>query len=279
MSNVPPSKREQYLANSGIELKSDDTQFDVAAWRETQEAKLAEIDTVLDTIKTVLDTIETNTDGVEGLISTSNTKLTEIDTVLDTMDGRLAALNSDLDEVETKLDTINTTLGGTLITRDRVHQHGHDGKLFMGFHNSSSLGSGSTINVFLETPASPQCHLLFNVTGSDAFDFEVLEAPTVTSNTGAHNKEAFNKNRTSATASTIQDNATSPNAGRYSTDVTVTADGTVLVTDVFGSNKSGGDYSLIRELILKASTKYVFRLTSRAAGNRVHINLDWYEST
>ena len=34
MSNVPASKREQYLANSGIELKSDDTQFDVAAWRE-----------------------------------------------------------------------------------------------------------------------------------------------------------------------------------------------------------------------------------------------------
>jgi hypothetical protein len=43
MSNVPADKREFHLADSGVELKSDDTQFDVVTWRESIEALLTEI--------------------------------------------------------------------------------------------------------------------------------------------------------------------------------------------------------------------------------------------
>lgn len=37
MTQVPPSRRDQHLAGSGIELKSDDSQFDVPAWREEMQ--------------------------------------------------------------------------------------------------------------------------------------------------------------------------------------------------------------------------------------------------
>lgn len=151
------------------------------------------------------------------------------------------------------------------------------GKTFMVFHNSSSLGSGSTINIYMETPATPEVHLIYNAHGSGAFDMELLESPTVTSNTGTNGTLVYNKNRDSATASGVKDNATSPAANNIGLDVTVTADGTIIRSDVYGSNKTGGDYSSVREIILKASTKYVLRLTSQAVGNRVHINLDWYE--
>lgn len=163
------------------------------------------------------------------------------------------------------------------IVMQREHYLVHQGKSFMAHHNNASLGAGSTINVFMTTPASPVVNMLFNASGSAAFDFEVLEAPTVTSATGTNGHPVYNKDRNSATASTVLDNAASPASGVVGIDVTVTADGTIIKKDVFGSNKGGGDYSLIREVILKSSTDYVFRLTSQAAGNRVHINLDWYE--
>jgi hypothetical protein len=237
MSNVPADKREFHLANPGIELKSDDTQLDVAAWRES------------------------------------------VDTTLTTMDGRLADLNSDLDEVETKLDTINTTLSGVLTTRISAIKNIHDGKGFLAFNNNSSLASGSSINIYLETSAvagsSP--HLTIDTSGSDVYDFEFLEGPTVTSATGT-STEIFNKNRQSGNTSTVKDNEAIPASNKISTDVTVTADGKIISRDTISTgSKQGGLIHFNREFILKTSTKYVFRLTSRANSNRVHMNLDWYE--
>lgn len=166
---------------------------------------------------------------------------------------------------------------GTAVTEDRTHKRIHDGHSFMTHHNDSALASASTINVYFKTDASQLVHILYNVIGSDAFDFEILEAPTVTSNTGTNAHPVYNKNRNSATVSTVLDNATSPAGDKVGLDVTVTADGTIINSEVFGNNKGGGDFSLIREIVLKLNTAYVFRLTSRSAGNRCHINLDWYE--
>jgi len=167
------------------------------------------------------------------------------------------------------------------ILREKIsapHQRVHDGQAFRVGHNSASLASGSTINVYMETPASPNPHLVFEAHGSGAFDFEVLEAPTVTSATGTA-KAVKNKRRTGTPpTSGVQDNQASPVADSVSTDVTVTADGTIIYDDtISGGNKIGGEIDFAREFILKASTKYVFRLTSQENGNRCHINLDWYE--
>lgn len=408
MSNVPQSKRDQHLAGSGIELKSDDTQFDVVTWREQVQTLLnnidantdeveAKLDTIighvdeiepkLDSIKTVLDSIDGNTDqieakqdaqqvtlnaidantdnletlqtstntkldtvntnldsmelkldsidantdnletllgttngslaniesytdGLEGLITSSNTKLDGLQTSLTAIDGNTDNLeslqtstNTKLDEVKakqdsqqtaldeidantdgleslhtdtnTKLDSVISELQGTLTVIATFHENIHLGRSFMAHHNSSSLANGSSINAYFETPASNAPHIVFDIHGSGAFDFEVLEAPTVTSATGTA-IPVYNKNRDSSTNSGVIDNTGTSNS--MSTDVTTTADGTVIIQDFISSgHKSGGSVDFGKEIVLSASTKYVFRLTSRDSSIRAHINLDWYE--
>lgn len=415
MSNVPQSKRDQHLAGSGIELKSDDSQFDVVTWREgvtsllqdidnntdevegkldivnanldsiellittsnqilqdiddntdglealqtstntkldtananldSMELKLDAIDsntdgietlitstnTKLDAQKLTLDSIDSNTDnletllgttngslaniesytdGLEGLITSTNTKLDGLQTSLTAIDGNTDNLeslqtstNTKLDEVKakqdaqqtaldeidantdgleslhtdtnTKLDSVISELQGTLTVIATFHKNIHLGRSFMAHHNSSSLASGSSINAYFETPASNAPHIIFDIHGSGAFDFEVLEAPTVTSATGTASP-VYNKNRDSSTNSGVIDNTGTSNS--ISTDVTTTADGTVIIQDFISSgHKSGGSVDFGKEIVLSASTKYVFRLTSRDSSIRAHINLDWYE--
>jgi hypothetical protein len=254
MSNVPPSKREQYLANSGIELKSDDTQFDVVTWREQ--------------VQTLLNNINGNTDEIEP-------KLNEIKTVLDAINANTDGIESLHTDTNTKLDSVISELQGTLTVIATFHKNIHLGRSFMAHHNSISLTNGSSINAYFETPASNAPHIVFDIHGSGAFDFEVLEAPTVTSATGTATP-VYNKNRDSSTNSGVIDNTGTSNS--MSTDVTTTADGTVIVQDFISSgHKSGGSVDFGKEIALSASTKYVFRLTSRDSSIKAHINLDWYE--
>ena len=366
MSNVPQSKRHQHLAGSGIELKSDDSQFDVVTWREGVTTLLQDIDNNTDEVEGKLDiiighvdeiepkldiananldsiellittsnqilqdiddntddleallgttngslaNIESYTDGLEVLITSTNTKLDGLQASLTAIDGNTDGLetlqtstNTKLDEVKakqdaqqtaldeidantdgleslhtdtnTKLDSVISELQGTLTVIATFHKNIHLGRSFMAHHNSSSLANGSSINAYFETPASNAPHIIFDIHGSGAFDFEVLEAPTVTSATGTV-IPVYNKNRDSSTNSGVIDNTGSSNS--MSTDVTTTADGTVIVKDFISSgHKSGGSVDFGKEIVLSASTKYVFRLTSRDSSIRAHINLDWYE--
>lgn len=174
-------------------------------------------------------------------------------------------------------EAMQTAIEGTLKIRTSVHELIHEGKSFLAYHNNLSLASGSTINIYLETSASPGSapHMIADTSGSGAYDFEILEAPTVTALSGTA-QDVYNKNRQSATTSTVSDNDGTSNS--VSTDVTTTADGTVIFFDTLSlGNKQGGQKDYDRELILAPSTEYVFRLTSRENGNRVHINLSWYE--
>lgn len=145
----------------------------------------------------------------------------------------------------------------------------------MTHHNANALANGQSINVYFETAATSPPHILFDIHGSGAFDFEVLESPTVTASTGSVGP-VYNKNRGSSTLSGVLDNTGSSNS--ISTDVTVTADGTTIVQDFISTgHKVGGAVDFDREINLAASTKYAFRLTSRESSIRAHINLDWYE--
>lgn len=166
---------------------------------------------------------------------------------------------------------------GRAINIDLVHDRIHNGESFSVFHNNSSLASGSTMNIYFKTDAtaSKAPHIIASAYGSGEFDFEILEAPTVTSATGT-TQVVFNKNRQSSNVSSVLDNQASPVAGSVMLDVTTTADGTIISQDFLGANKDGGQATFENERVLKTDTAYVFRLTSRSASNRVHINLDWY---
>jgi len=145
-------------------------------------------------------------------------------------------------------------------------------------HSSTGLADGSVISIYLETPASSTPHMVFEAHGSGAFTFEVLEAPTVTSGTGT-TQSVINKRRTGTPpASGVQDNQGSPASGSVSTDVTLTAEGTsIFHSEIAGGHKVGGSADFDREFILKESTAYVFRFTSREASNRCYMDLNWYE--
>jgi len=176
-------------------------------------------------------------------------------------------------------EELKVLIEGTIKTRTSVHDNIHQDKAFTAYLNDGALDSGSAINVYLETSAtSGECpHIIFDIHGSDSFDFEVLENPTVTSNTGSQT-DVINKNRQGSNTSKVFDNSTLPVEGKVSSNVTVTADGTVLLEDFVAlGHKIGGEVGFDREFILKPSTKYVFRMTSRGTNIRAHINLDWYE--
>jgi len=167
-------------------------------------------------------------------------------------------------------------IDGSLVVEDKVHYQVHQGNAYMAHHNSSALGTGATINIYLKAPASGRVHLNYDAHGSSSFDIEVLEAPTVTSGTGTQGS-VYNRDRDSVNTSGVLDNTATPVANKVTLDATITADGTIIRSDVYGSNKSQGDLNSREEIILAQDTVYVFRLTSQASNNRVHINLDWYE--
>jgi len=159
-----------------------------------------------------------------------------------------------------------------------VHQRVHNGQAFLAFHNHSSLGDGSAINIYMKTGnQSAPPHLIASISATDSIDFEILENPTVTANTGVNGVEIFNKRRSSENTSMVSDNASSPAINKIATDVTVTGDGTIIQKEVIGGKKQSINIDLAREWDLKANTAYVFRVTSRFASNRVHLHLDWYE--
>jgi len=174
---------------------------------------------------------------------------------------------------------MQAAIEGTIKVRSSIHENIHDEKTFALFLNDGALANGSSINVYFMTSAvGGECpHLIFDIHGSDAFDFDLLEGPTVTSDTGAQ-LDIFNKNRQGTNTSNVSDNSTSPVLNKASSNVTITDDGTTILQDFVSSgHKIGGTVGFDREFILSPSTAYVFRLTSRAANIRAHINLDWYE--
>lgn len=159
------------------------------------------------------------------------------------------------------------------------HHEIHEGDAFLAHHSAGSKGDGDMINIYLKTPnTTKRLHMFAKWASSGAGYFRILEAPTVTANTGTNAVVAVNRERNSATTSTIVDNATTPAANKYGKDVTVTGNGTVLVEEFSGTAKtSAAEGRSDNEFILKANTAYVFQVESDAAGLTLWLNLNWYE--
>lgn len=149
-----------------------------------------------------------------------------------------------------------------------AHYRIHEGQSFIATTKSSSLSSGSTIAICLKTPAQPSLcpHMVFDIHASAPFDFDILEGATIS---GGTELTAFNKNRQSDINSSVSNLLSNP---------TIDEEG-VLIHSTTQSEGffQGGVIDFDREIILRALTTYVFRLTSRQAANRCYLSLDWYE--
>lgn len=144
------------------------------------------------------------------------------------------------------------------------HYRIHQGEAFSAYHNNGNLASGSYINVEMRTGDIPP-HIIMDVSGKFDYDLDILEEPT---SSGGNLLDSYNRSRY---------NTLTPGTTLLS-DSTITNDGTIIFSDFMSQGqKSGGSLSFHDEWILKPSTKYIFRLTSRDNSNRVHINLTWYE--
>lgn len=176
---------------------------------------------------------------------------------------------------DTHLDGVSQAI----TTIDSLHHEIHEGDAYSINFYDVSKGDGTTINAYFKTPnTSKRIHCFFQWSASGAAFGRILEAPTVTSNTGTNAKDIYNKNRNSSNTSEVVDNATSPAAGKFATDVTITGNGTILSVEYSGAAKSvGGESRNESEFVLKPNTAYVFQVESDAAGLTLALRVGWYE--
>lgn len=165
---------------------------------------------------------------------------------------------------------------------DFEHFMVHEGLSFFAFVNSVDLDTGAVISFSFRTPADPpDVHLLPLAHSSLAARMEVLEAPTVTVDTGTQ-FDAVNRNRNSSNVSTVESIETSPQAGKLTRNGTITGSGTTIFNEVIGGAGPGitgstGASRNIGEIELKAETVYTVRVTSLVDNNEVQLTLAWYE--
>ena len=167
----------------------------------------------------------------------------------------------------------------TLMTIDYAHHEIHAGSSFMCSATDTDLDIGQLLNITFTTPASTlgYCHMFVNGSCTSSALFEVLEAPTVTANSGTP-LAVYNRNRASSAVTGCKSIATVPISGATLTS-TVTVGGTVIVSEGIGVGKNFGASSTRNdgEIILKAATVYVFRITGVADNGLAGIFLSWYE--
>ena len=166
-------------------------------------------------------------------------------------------------------------------TIDYAHHEIHAGSSFTIDHYAESKNDGQTINVYMKTANTAKwLHMFMNWSSGGAAFTRIYEGPTITANTGTNGVAIFNRNRNSTNTSGVSDNAASPAANKIGTDVTKTANGTIIYTEYAGAAKAQGAFVRAeREFVLKSNTVYLFEVESDAAGITLNFDLTWYEHT
>lgn len=246
----------RYQPLPGKEVKDDGTVLGVPEWREDNILKLVDIkDEVNDEASATRSTIESVGEEIEANNTAEHTSTR-------------ATITTKSDEEQVKLDDIDASINAeAALTRkiiSSVHSNVHAGLAYMTRANNSNLGNGSTLNIKVTTGLTSP-HMVFDVHGKLDFEFKCYEAPTSSGGTALN---IYNKNRTSSNTSTLT----------AVEDTGSIVGGTIILHDLISEgHKQGGNVEFDREIILKASTDYIFEIESLAASNLVHINLEWYE--
>ena len=160
-------------------------------------------------------------------------------------------------------------ISGYLVQISEIHAQIHEGQFFTSTVVDTSVADSGTLEILMLTNGSVP-HARFTAQSGGNSRLEIFEDTTVSANGSA--LVAQNRNRLSANTAT---------ALVYS-GPTVTGDGTKIFDMICaggtGGNSAGGSGGMYEELILKASTLYLVRLTN-LGGNSQPCGLiaDWYE--
>ena len=149
-----------------------------------------------------------------------------------------------------------------------MHHEIHEGEHFY-ICGHQTFGNGAVVDFTVITPAGTKwIHMTFEISGTGATSVEVHEAATVDAAGSAVVVQNNNRNSLNTSVTTVR------------TGDTFTGEGTMIFTAQAGANKETGFITREKELILKAGTTYIFRITNETAqDNEVTYCGEWYEHT
>lgn len=172
-------------------------------------------------------------------------------------------------------DTLSNAIKNISYTHSEIHA-GNSYRISVG---NTSLAAGLTSSIaFLTPPSGPLLHVVPIFQASGLATFEILEAPTITVDSGTI-VNAIQRYRGHANTSQIISLETIPQQSKANNTSTITVVGTILLREYFGgiAPKTPGSSRDVSEWILAPNTIYAFLITSGAAGNVVNLDLIWYE--
>lgn len=162
-------------------------------------------------------------------------------------------------------------VAGYLVTIDPVHHHVHEGRLFSTTHIKEALGASNSTYMLLRAGANNVPHFEFTVNTAGAARIDMFEGPTLTDD-GTPLTEV-NHDRSSSNTSDVS----------VFSEPTVSADGTLLLTDrvpsgVAGAKAGLGNVSGRAEWLLAPSTDYLIKITNQGnTAATVAASAVWYE--
>jgi len=176
-----------------------------------------------------------------------------------------------------------------LVILDQDHFQIHEGNSFSTWYEQEVSDTGDeSIIAFKTSGTTKWVQIIMTVSASSSADAHIIEAPNIVDNTGAP-LVVFNRDRNSATTSTIIDTSQNPDVtgqAMFFTEVTqgnVTGGTNIAHVHLQGGagpKAVGGDSRGTEEWILKQNTLYAFVVESLDMNDNVHLlELDWYEFT
>ena len=172
---------------------------------------------------------------------------------------------------------------------DYAHHEVHSGSSFgVGYSVTTGADDDHRSSIGFTTPNTTKwLHLVATISASHAAEFFLREAPTIDDDDGTQ-AVAYNRNRNSATASTVLSLEGTETVGSVTTFdeaelVAATFSGGTVLEYVLmqaggGPKAVGGVSRGSQEWILDQNAKYVFTIQNIGANANTHvIHLDWYE--
>lgn len=166
-------------------------------------------------------------------------------------------------------------VSGYLIAIDEVHREIHEGKAYF-INNVQTLGDGDQFDILITTPDSDdEVHIVIIVDALGDTDVKLYEDVEMV-DYPANRLTAYNRNRNSTNEATaLVCHTPGGNIG----------DGVLIGETSFGIDTGlgaarilgGGKASSREEIVLKKNAKYLLRIDSGTATNKITTTLDWYE--